>query len=75
MSIISLGYKQSYIMIYLTYCRGENVAQLVEYRTGMPLTQGQFSSVAREFSPRVHVRIQWIMETLKHPACTRGWVP
>ena len=22
----------------------------------------------------VHVRIQWIMETLKHPACTIAWV-
>ena len=22
----------------------------------------------------VHVRIQWIMETCKHPACTVGWV-
>ena len=24
--------------------------------------------------PVVHVRIRWIMETLKHPACTVGWV-
>ena len=24
--------------------------------------------------PVVHVRIQWIMETLKHPACTLGLV-
>ena len=22
----------------------------------------------------VHVRVRWIMETLKHPACTVGWV-
>ena len=22
----------------------------------------------------VHVRVWWIMETLKHPACTGGWV-
>ena len=22
----------------------------------------------------VHVRVRWIMETLKHPACTLGWV-
>ena len=22
----------------------------------------------------VHVRVWWIMETLKHPACTVGWV-
>ena len=22
----------------------------------------------------VHVRVRWIMETLKHPACTEGWV-
>ena len=21
-----------------------------------------------------HVRVRWIMETLKHPACTVGWV-
>ena len=25
--------------------------------------------------PVVHVRVRWIMETLKHPACTTGWVP
>ena len=24
--------------------------------------------------PVVHVRFRWIMETLKHPACTVGWV-
>ena len=24
--------------------------------------------------PVVHVRVRWIMETLKHPACTLGWV-
>ena len=24
--------------------------------------------------PVIHVRVQWIMETLKHPACTTGWV-
>ena len=24
--------------------------------------------------PVVHVRVQWIMLTLKHPACTVGWV-
>ena len=24
--------------------------------------------------PVVHVRVGWIMETLKHPACTIGWV-
>ena len=24
--------------------------------------------------PIVHVRVWWIMETLKHPACTLGWV-
>ena len=24
--------------------------------------------------PVVHVRVQWIMETLKHPARTVGWV-
>ena len=24
--------------------------------------------------PVVHVRVRWIIETLKHPACTLGWV-
>ena len=24
--------------------------------------------------PVVHVRVRWIMETLKHPACIQGWV-
>ena len=24
--------------------------------------------------PVFHVRVRWIMETLKHPACTVGWV-
>ena len=23
--------------------------------------------------PVVHVKVRWIMETLKHPACTGGW--
>ena len=25
-------------------------------------------------NPVVHVRVRWIMETLKHQACTVGWV-
>ena len=25
-------------------------------------------------NPAVDVRVRWIMETLKHPACTLGWV-
>ena len=29
---------------------------------------------ARVKDPIVHVRVRWIMETLKHPACTLGWV-
>ena len=29
---------------------------------------------AHEKDPVVHVRVRWIMETLKHPACTVGWV-
>ena len=24
--------------------------------------------------PGVHIRVRWIMETLKHPACSLGWV-
>ena len=24
--------------------------------------------------PVVHVKVRWIMETVKHPACNRGWV-
>ena len=30
---------------------------------------------ARVKDPIVYVRVRWIMETLKHPACTVGWVP
>ena len=82
-----------------------DLAQLVEHRTGTPLTQIRFLGAARNFSPKVnfqcrlshcvlktpcaiayiyicthvedpavHVRVQWITETLKHPACTVGWV-
>ena len=29
---------------------------------------------ARVKDSAVHVRVWWIMETLKHPACTAGWV-
>ena len=81
-----------------------DVAQLVECRTGTPLTQVRFPGAAMDFSPRVnfqcrlsygvrttpctiactsicahvkdsvvHVRVRWIIETLKHPACTPGW--
>ena len=77
------------------------VVQLVEHRTGTPLTQVRLPITARDFShshlsvqtllrcpytpvcnrmhlylcarPLVHVRVRWIMETLKHPACTVGW--
>ena len=82
-----------------------DVAQLVEYRTGTPLTQVRFPGATGNFSPRVnsqcrlsyrvrtppcaiaciniyahvkdpvvHVRVRWIMETRKHPACTARWV-
>ena len=85
--------------------RNGATAQLVEHRTGTPLTQVRFPGAARDFFPRVnfhcrlfygvctppceieyinicayvkdpvvHVRLRWIMETLKHPACTVGWV-
>ena len=80
---------------------GGDLAQLVERRTGTPLSQVRFPGAAMDFSPRVnfqcrlsygvrtpssataclsicthvkdpvvHVRVRWIMETLKHPACT-----
>ena len=83
----------------------EDVAQLIEHRTGMLPTQVRFPGAARDFSPRVsfqcrlfcgvrtppcaiacsyvcahvkdpavHFRVRWIVETLKHPACTVGWV-
>ena len=71
-------------------CVGGNVAQVVEHRTCTSPMQVQFPSAARDFSPWVnfqcificvhakdpivHVRVQWIMETLKHPACIIGWV-
>ena len=83
---------------------GRDVAQLVERRTGTPLTHVRFPGGARDFlpvnfqcrlsygvrtppcaiasiyicahvkDPVVHVRVRCIMETLKHPACTVGWV-
>ena len=84
---------------------GGDVAQLVERRTGTPLTQVRFPGAVRDFSPRVnfrcrlsygvrttqcaiacsnvcahgkdpvvHVRVRWIMETLKCLECTVGWV-
>ena len=31
-------------------------------------------SCAHVKDPVVHVRVKWIMETLKHPACTIAWV-
>ena len=93
------------IFVILHLNMGGDIAQLIEHRTGTPPTQVQFSSVARNFSPRVnfqyrlsygvhkppceitciyicvhvkdpvvHVRVHWIMETLKQPACTLDWV-
>ena len=84
---------------------GCSSAELVERRTGTPLTQVRFPGAARDFSPRVnfqcrlshgvritpcstacnnicahvkdpvvHVKVRWTMKTLKHPACTVGWV-
>ena len=89
----------------LNRCRGWDVAQLVEHRTGTLSTLVRFPGAARGFCPRVnfqrrlsydvrtppcavacvyicarvkdsvvHVRVRWIMETLKHPACAVGWV-
>ena len=83
--------------------RGD-VAQLVERRTGLPLTQFPFPLVCKGFfsrsafsadplscvrtppcviacinicahveDPVVLVRVRWITEGLKHPACTVGW--
>ena len=42
----------------------------------LPLTLPPSLSVYHEHvkDPVVHVRVQWIVETLKHPACTVGWV-
>ena len=31
-------------------------------------------SHAQDKDPVVHVRVQWVMETLKHPECTVAWV-
>ena len=40
-----------------------------------PLAQSHaFTSVPRLKIPVVHVRVHLIMETLRHPACIRGWV-
>ena len=33
-----------------------------------------YSTRAHVKDPVVHVRVRWIMETLKHPACTVDWV-
>ena len=82
--------------VRLHCCRGVDLAQLVEHRTGTQPAQVRFPAAARDFSPRVHfqyrlsygvrtlpcaiacinicahvkdpvvhVRVQWIMETLK----------
>ena len=32
------------------------------------------TSVCNVYDPVVYVRVQWIMETLKHPVCIPGWV-
>ena len=39
-----------------------------------PHEQPHASTSVRTLDPVVHVRVRWIMETLKRPACTVGWV-
>ena len=43
------------------------VAQLVERRTQVPKTRG---SRMHDHDPVVHVKVRWITETQKDPACT-----
>ena len=38
------------------------------------LSASRVNICAHVKDPVVHVRVRWIMETLKHPACTVGWV-
>ena len=39
-----------------------------------PCAISYISTFAHVQYPVVHVRVRWIMEILKHPACTVGWV-
>ena len=39
-----------------------------------PCVTACINNCAHVKDPVVHVRVRWIMETLKHPACTVGWV-
>ena len=39
-----------------------------------PCAIARINICAHVNDPVVHVRVRWIMKTLKHPACTVGWV-
>ena len=39
-----------------------------------PVRKDMFYICVHVNDPIAHVRVGWIMETLKHPACTLGWV-
>ena len=44
-----------------------DVAELVEHQTGAPLTQVQFLSAARDFSPLVNLTVQTLFRCLYTP--------
>ena len=46
--------------------RSEDVAQLVERRTGMPLSKVQFPGAARDFSPS-QLSVQTLLRVSVHP--------
>ena len=48
-------------------------SQLTEQTHWPPCTIACINICAHVKDPVVHDRVQWIMETLKHPACTIGW--
>ena len=50
----AIAYQSSLFNTANTQQRGGDVAQLVEHRTSTPLTQVQFPSVARDFSPKAN---------------------
>ena len=63
-------YASFYLSVLLrkSFCPGGDVAQLVERRTGTPLTQVRFPCAARDFSPRVNFQCR-LSSDARAPPC------
>ena len=63
-----------FLSVAMDFSSGINFHRRLSYSACMPLCATSCINIfAHIKGPVVHVRVQWIMETLKHSACSVGW--